>query len=479
MPRLPLELWKQIVDSFSDHSNLRSLLLVNKVFNEFAACKLYNRVIIGPGCNFDKFANTILNLTDGGNNTKNTFLNYASLVHTITIITSCELYEFPWYRLPLVLAECENADGLLISPREQYAERSTIAVLEVMRSFTLVTKYLAKAIEIMSARKIRRLCLRSLRFVSEFQRHGTCFVASLSLLRDLKSIELWHENGRPLGSEGKHCIVDLITQNNLNDLHLDSFVIDELEFENVVRIFESSYDLESLTWGGTKFSLEEEEFLYRSIFQQNCPKLTNLTIEVSGFHEGEDFLLLSKYSQGLKQLHTLQDLDGGALPLSTFMNFVTMNKSTLKKIDAWVSLAPPPFQIRRRRGFRNPAVVNVINIRTNNNHDSDFESSESDEDVNDDYFDQLHSFYHPVNTHSYAEWIQSLIEKFQETNRAWNDHYDVSISLSHPRLASLLHSCKESIEQNWQSLVDEHLGNPIREVCQHNLNELKLFLTYW
>ncbi|CAG8453107.1 14157_t:CDS:1 [Funneliformis mosseae] len=463
MAVLPPELWKEIVDFFSDYQSLRSLLLVNKTFSSFAVRKLYDRIIIGPHIDFNKLADTI-SMRSNGSGEHIAYYDYAFLTHTISI-TSCDREnEFPWFRLPLVLAQCSNVNGILISPREQqYAEPQTIAVMEIVRSTTLVTKYLAKAVEILSSRKIRKLCLRSLRFLGEFQRHGSYFSTALSYLHDLESLELWHENGRPLGDVGKKCIVKLIENNDLKEINLDCYVADDLELENLVSIFINLPNLHSLTWWGTRFNKEEEEFLYHVIFQY-CRNLKRLIIEVSGFHEGEDFLILSRHCKGLEELITWHDIDGGALPLSTLMNLIVMNKSTLKRVDAWVSLADPPVTTRHM-------------VNTFDDSDLDTGSELDDNDQNDpsaqpDQFE----FYHPANTNSYSEWIESLFNKFWPTNKAWNDNYDISVS--NPNLSGLLSTYRQDIESDWQMLVEEHLEKPIKDICL-NLDELKLFLTYW
>ncbi|RIA92834.1 hypothetical protein C1645_763903 [Glomus cerebriforme] len=460
MALLPPELWKEIVDFFSDYKNLRSLLLVNKTFSSFAVRKLYDKITIGPHIDFNKLADTI-SINSIGNGKQIAYYNYASLVHTISI-TSCDREnEFPWFRLPSILTQCSNINGILISPREQYAEPQVIAVMEVVRSTTLVTKYLAKSVEILSSRKVRKLCLRSLRFLGEFQRHGGYFSTALSLLHDLESLELWHENGRPLGEVGKKCIVKLIENNDLKELNLDCYVVDDLELENLVSIFINLPNLHSLTWWGTKLNKEEEEFLYQVIFQQ-CKNLKKLIIEVSGFHEGEDFLILSQHCKGLEELVTWHDIDGGALPLSTLMNLIVMNKYTLKRIDAWVSLADPPASHR-----------SSVNTFDDSDSDSGFEL---DDDVLLSDLSSEHNqfeFYHPANTNSYSEWVESLFNTFLPTNQAWNDNYDISVS--NPNLSRIL---RQDIENDWQMLVEKHLGKPIRDIC-YNLEELKLFLTYW
>src|ERR1051325_1604642 len=121
MALLPPELWKEIVDFFSDYQSLRSLLLVNKTFSSFAVRKLYGKIIIGPHIDFNKLADTI-SISSAGGGEQIAYYNYASLVYTISI-TSCDREnEFPWFRLPPVLAQCPNTNGILISPREQYAE---------------------------------------------------------------------------------------------------------------------------------------------------------------------------------------------------------------------------------------------------------------------------------------------------------------------------------------------------------------------
>ncbi|CAB4390596.1 unnamed protein product [Rhizophagus irregularis] len=461
MALLPPELWKEIVDFFSDYRSLRSLLLVNKTFSSFAVRKLYDKIIIGPHIDFNKLADSI-SISSNVNGKQIAYYNYASLVRTISI-TSCDREnEFPWFHLPSVLTQCFNANGILISPREQYAESQVIAVMEVVKSTTLVTKYLAKAVEILSSRKVRKLCLRSLRFLGEFQRHGSYFSSALSLLRDLESLELWHESGRPLGEVGKKCIVKLIENNDLKELNLDYYVVDDLEFENLVSIFVNLPNLYSLTWWGTKFNKEEEEYLYQVIFQQ-CKNLKKLIIEVSSFHEGEDFLILSKHCKGLEELITWHDIDGGALPLSTLMNLVVMNKSTLNRIDAWVSLADPPSSRR--------SVINIFDD-TDSGSELDNDASPSDLPSERNQFE----FYHPANTNSYSEWVESLFNTFLPTNRAWNDNYDISVS--HPNLSRMLVTYRQDIENNWQMLVEEHLGKPIKDIC-YNLEELKLFLTFW
>ncbi|CAG8559564.1 8723_t:CDS:2 [Paraglomus occultum] len=349
MANLPPEIWKEIIDSFSDNHSLRSLLIVNKSFSSLAVRKLYGRVVIGSSAQFNKFADTIIALNDEGHKT---YYHYATFVHAVTINTFKREAIFPWYRLSSIFALCENADGLLIGPTDQYADRQTVSVLEDMPSMTLVTHCLAKIIDMLASRSIRRLCLRSLRFLAEFQRHGTRFSTALGKLRKLESLELWHESGRPLGNGGKKCIVQLAQMNDLKEIHLDTFVTDELELDNVLTIFENSPNLESLTWWGTHYNKDDEDYLYRTIFKE-CTKLHKLVVEVSGFQEGDDFLRLSRHSQGLEELTTWCDIGIGALPLSTFMTFVLRNASTLKHVNALISLAGPPVN-RRVHNNNNP-----------------------------------------------------------------------------------------------------------------------------
>ncbi|CAG8615617.1 466_t:CDS:2 [Paraglomus brasilianum] len=346
MANLPPEIWKEIVDSFSDNHSLRSLLLVNKSFSSLAVRKLYVRVVIGSSAQFNKFADTIAALNNKG------YYDYTTFVRAITINTFKREASFPWFRLPSIFALCENVDGLLIGPTEQYADRQTVSVLEDMPSVTLVTRCLAIIIEMLASRSIRRLCLRSLRFLAEFQRNGVHFSAALGKLRDLQSLELWHESGRPLGDGGKKCIVQLVQMNDLKELHLDTFVTDELELDNALTIFENSPNLESLTWWGTHFNKDDEDYLYRTIFKE-CTKLHKLIVEVSGFQEGDDFLRLSRHSQGLEELTTWCDIGIGALPLSTFMTFIIRNASTLKHVNALISLAGPPVNRRVRNNNSN------------------------------------------------------------------------------------------------------------------------------
>src|SRR3954465_3532346 len=117
MALLPPELWKEIVDFLSDYQSLRSLLLVNITFSSFAVRKLYGKIIIGPHIDFNKLADTISissSISSIGSGKQIAYYNYASLVHTISITCDRE-NEFPWFRLPPVLAQCPNTNGILIS----------------------------------------------------------------------------------------------------------------------------------------------------------------------------------------------------------------------------------------------------------------------------------------------------------------------------------------------------------------------------
>ena len=74
------------------------------------------------------------------------------------------------------------------------------------------------------------------------------------------------------------------------------------------------------------------------------------------------------------------------------MNLIVMNKSTLKRIDTWVSLADPQSSHRSLVGtFDDSAFGSEL----------DGDTLSSDLSLERNQFE----FYHPADTNSYSEWI--------------------------------------------------------------------------